>query len=554
MLRLTLENATGLPATVAASIDFGDRETLTIGRSEGLDWTLPDPSRLMSGSHCEIRRSADTSDTYLLYDRSTNGTFLAGSKTRLDSPHTLHDGEGLLIGAYLIRVELTEETGQALDDKTRLVPRPVTEPRLQLTINHPPALADQRPLTATLGGQGVLRIGRDDSADWTLPDPTGSISREHCSIRFANGAFVLEDSSSNGTFVNHSVERLSGSYRLRDGDRLLIGVYLITVQVSGVADDAPSVAAGQQAESPAASPAPAEPPPGPPAPVRPSSGARRGGDPAAMLADAPAIAPRPVARAGDPLAAGGSQAEDGVTRIARVDKTPPAPAAAAPVAGINEAADAAPAVADRMAKPAAASDGTGQPSAGDQVLAGIARGLGLSPADFDEADAALLGERMGELILLLTDEIRQLLALRDAALGQPTGHRHGARAGSGASNPLTLLPTSEEALRVLFGPPRRAYLDSRESFEASLTDLRHYCRQTDAAIRAAAVTLSNELAPAAIDKAAGAESRLGQLLISRKARLWDLYVERWNSRPPLQPDRPVASFIQAFGGATDQND
>lgn len=262
-LRLTLENAAGLPATVAASIDFGDRETLSIGRSEGLDWTLPDPSRLMSGNHCEIRRSANA---YLLYDQSTNGTFLAGSKARLDSPHTLRDGDGLLIGAYLIRVELTEETGQAPDDQTRLVARPVTDPRLQLTIKNPPAHADQRSLTATLGGQGVLTIGRDASADWTLPDPTGSVSREHCSIRFANGAFVLDDHSSNGTFVNHSAERLSGSYRLRDGDQLLIGVYLITVQVSGVADEAPSVAAGQRAENPAASPAPAEASPGRPTP------------------------------------------------------------------------------------------------------------------------------------------------------------------------------------------------------------------------------------------------------------------------------------------------
>lgn len=550
-LRLTLENATGLPATVATSIDFGDRETLSIGRSEGLDWTLPDPSRLMSGSHCEIRRSVDA---YRLYDQSTNGTFLVGSKTRLESPHTLHDGEGLLIGAYLIRVELAEEARPGPDDKTRLVPRSVAEPRLQLTLNHPPALADQRPLTTTLGGQGVLRIGRDDSADWTLPDPTGSLSREHCLIRFAKGAFVLEDTSSNGTFVNHSAERLSGSYRLRDGDQLLIGVYLITVQVSGVADDAPSAAAGQRAEKPAASPAPAEPAPGPLLPpARPSSGARRGGDPAAMLADAPAITPRPVARAGDSVAAGVSPADDGVTRIARVDKAPPV-AAAAPAARIDEAADATPPVADRVAKPATAPDDSDPPPAGDPVRAAIARGLGLSPADIDEADAALLGERMGELILLFTDGIRQLLALRDAALGQPSGHRLGARPGSGASNPLTLLPTSEEALRVLFGPPRRAYLDSRESFEASLTDLRQYCRQTDAAIRAAAVTLCNELTPAAIDKAAGAENRLGQLLISRKARLWDLYVERWNSRPPLQPDQPVASFIQAFGGATDQND
>jgi type VI secretion system protein ImpI len=186
----------------------------------------------------------------------------------------------------------------------------------------------------------------------------------------------------------------------------------------------------------------------------------------------------------------------------------------------------------------------------DRVLAGIARGLGLSPEDLDEADAAVLGERMGELILLLTEEVRQLLALRDAALAQPAG----ARPGASASNPLAIMPTSEEALRVLFGPPRRAYLDSRQSFQTALSDLRQHFRQTDAAVRAATLTLANELAPEAIDKAASAESFIGQLLSSRKARLWDIYVERWAGRTPLQPGHPVSSFIDTFADATTKLD
>jgi len=172
--------------------------------------------------------------------------------------------------------------------------------------------------------------------------------------------------------------------------------------------------------------------------------------------------------------------------------------------------------------------------------------LGLSAEDLDEADAAALGERLGQLILLVTDEVRQLLALRHAALDQPPG----GPAQAGASNPLAIMPTSEEALRVLFGPPRRAYLDSHQSFQSSLAELGQHLRQTDAAIRAASQVLASELAPEAIDKAAAAENRIGQLLSSRKARLWDLYVERWNSRPPVQPHRALASFVETFTGET----
>ncbi|MBL8422211.1 MAG: type VI secretion system-associated FHA domain protein TagH [Candidatus Accumulibacter phosphatis] len=545
-LRLTLENATGLPATTTASVEFGDRDSLSIGRAQGLDWTLPDPSRLMSGKHCEIRRSAQA---YLLYDLSTNGTFVDGSTTRLSSPHALRDGEGLLVGAYLIRVELSDDSDPAAhDDKTRLVPRSTGEPRLELTLANTPAPAGQHSPTTTLGREGVLRIGRDDSADWTLPDRSGGISRNHCTIRFADGAFVLDDTSANGTFVNDSGERIAGSYRLRDGDRLVIGPYLVAARISGLANAAPPAAAADAIDEPV--PAASEAPRPPASPPRPG-GARRGGDPAALLADLPPPALPPASRA---AAEHGSErrpatdpaADDGVTRLARVLKTPPPAVPATDPAATLAASE--PAAAATLPPPAAGdgAHGHAHAPASDPVLAAIARGLGLSDEDLEEADAAALGERLGQLILLVTDEVRQLLALRNAALDQPPG----GRAQPGGSNPLAIMPTSEEALRVLFGPPRRAYLDSHQSFQSSLAELGQHLRQTDAAIRAASQVLASELAPEAIDKAAAAENRIGQLLSSRKARLWDLYVERWNSRPPVQPHRAVASFVETFTGET----
>lgn len=526
-LRLTLENATGLPATAAASVEFGDRDSLGIGRAQGLDWTLPDPSRLMSGRHCEIRRTAGA---YLLYDLSTNGTFIDGSTNRLTSPHALQDGERLLVGAYVIRVELSDDEPATHDDKTRLVSRRTGEPRLELTIENQPAPAGEHSPTKTLGRDGVLRIGREDSADWTLPDRSGGISRNHCTIRFADGAFLVEDTSANGTFVNDSGDRIAGSYPLRDGDRLVIGPYLVVARISGLANAAAAAAADA---------------PRPPAAARPGGGARRGGDPAALLADLPPLplppaTPAPTEHGSERQAATDPAADDGVTRLARVVKAPPPAVPAADPAATLAASE------PVAAAPAPAGDGTqAQASAGDRVLAGIARGLGLSPADLDETDAAALGERLGQLVLLITDEVRQILAARHAALDQPPG----GRPKPGASNPLAIMPTSEEALRVLFGPPRRAYLDSQQSFQSSLAELGQHLRQTDAAIRAATQVLANDLAPEAIDKAA-AENRIGQLLSSRKARLWDIYVERWNSRPPLHPHRAIASFVETFAGET----
>lgn len=547
-LRLTLENATGLPATATASIEFGARESLSIGRLPGLDWTLPDPSRLMSGRHCEIRRSPEA---YLLYDLSTNGTFIDGNTNRLTSPHALQDGERLRVGAYLIRVELRND-GEPVrhDDLANSHSPPATEPLLRLTIESKPSAADQYPLTKTLDHQGVLRIGRDDSNDWTLPDRTGGISRNHCTIRFTDGAFVLQDTSSNGTFVNHSSDRIndrvSGSYPLCDKDLLLVGPYLIAVQITGLGNTPPDdTTTSGGTDQPAPAPVAVDPLPAQAAPVRPAGGARRGGDPALLLADLPPLALPPAERGTDGTPASVPAADDGMTLLARVAKTPPILSSEPVVTRI--VAEAAP-----SPSPAAATDPTppAQAATGDYVLASMARGLGLSPEDLDQTDAAALGERLGQLLLLITDEIRPLLALRNAAFEQPPG----VRPGPAPSNPLSIMPTSEEALRVLFGPPRRAYLDSHQSFQTSLAELAEYFRQTDAAIRAAVQILANELAPEAIERAASAENRIGQLLSSRKARLWDLYVERWGSRQSLQPHRPVRSFVATFAGETARGD
>ena len=276
-LRLTLDDGAGKTATGETSMDFADRDSLSIGRAEGCDWPLADASRLMSGKHCEIRRAGAT---YFLHDLSTNGTFLHGSKTRLEGPHPLRNGDRFVIGGYVIRVELLDhQQTTENDDQTRLVARPGTEPELRLTVDKIPDGVAECPPPARLGRHGALRIGRDEKTDWALPDPNGGISREHATIAFENGAFLLRDHSSNGTFVNNSHERITGSYRLRDGDRLLMGAYRITVHTDGVADGSgATVPASHSSDRFAVSMRP---------PSRVSAPMRRGGDPAAMLDDLP---------------------------------------------------------------------------------------------------------------------------------------------------------------------------------------------------------------------------------------------------------------------------
>jgi len=76
-------------------------------------------------------------------------------------------------------------------------------------------------------------IGRIAGNDWVLPDPQNFVSSRHARVSAAGGTFYLEDTSSNGTFINAPDQAASRAapQPLNDGDRLYIGDYEIIVQI-----------------------------------------------------------------------------------------------------------------------------------------------------------------------------------------------------------------------------------------------------------------------------------------------------------------------------------
>jgi type VI secretion system protein ImpI len=108
-LRLSIENMPSLPDGGPVSIAISGKRGLDVGRDQYLDWVLPDPSRVVSGKHCEIRYQ---DGGYWLRDTSTNGTFVNQNPRRLTDPHRLQNGDRIEIGHYIIRVDLDgEEAG-----------------------------------------------------------------------------------------------------------------------------------------------------------------------------------------------------------------------------------------------------------------------------------------------------------------------------------------------------------------------------------------------------------------------------------------------------------
>jgi predicted component of type VI protein secretion system len=97
--------------------------------------------------------------------------------------------------------------------------------------------------SSMLFGEDGGCIGRARDNDWVLPDPLRYLSSYHARVRCRDGAYFIEDTSSNGVFLNNSRRPLgkSSSPRLRPGDRLRIGAYQIAVTFDDAEQPADSV-------------------------------------------------------------------------------------------------------------------------------------------------------------------------------------------------------------------------------------------------------------------------------------------------------------------------
>ncbi len=83
-------------------------------------------------------------------------------------------------------------------------------------------------------GDADCSIGRALDNDWALPDVSRYLSGHHATIHFRGGEYFLEDTSSNGTYVNDAVAplgRRGTRALLHSGDVLRLGDYRILVHI-----------------------------------------------------------------------------------------------------------------------------------------------------------------------------------------------------------------------------------------------------------------------------------------------------------------------------------
>jgi type VI secretion system protein ImpI len=123
-LTLKIENMTSLPDGGPLTYSVQGKRNIDIGRDQYLDWTLPDPSRFISGKHCEVRWH---DGGYWLHDVSTNGTFLDGGDSRLKAEHRLKNGDRFCVGHYIISAAIDGDEADAGRD----APPPAAAPNYQ---------------------------------------------------------------------------------------------------------------------------------------------------------------------------------------------------------------------------------------------------------------------------------------------------------------------------------------------------------------------------------------------------------------------------------------
>jgi predicted component of type VI protein secretion system len=104
---------------------------------------------------------------------------------------------------------------------------------LLLTVTEPQDPLPGLQNTMVFGPRGGC-IGRGQDNDWVLPDPQRYLSVHHARVRCYQGVYYIEDTSTNGVFLNGSARPLgkSPSPALRDGDRLRMGGYELQVSIS----------------------------------------------------------------------------------------------------------------------------------------------------------------------------------------------------------------------------------------------------------------------------------------------------------------------------------
>jgi type VI secretion system protein ImpI len=190
-------------------------------------------------------------------------------------------------------------------------------------------------------------------------------------------------------------------------------------------------------------------------------------------------------------------------------------------------------------------------ASGTELLNRIARAAGIPESAIANRDPNAVADEIGVTIRLTAQNLALMLSSRAES---KTLMRSSSRTmiRSLENNPLKFSGSLEEALAIMFGAPTRQYLDARATIETSFSDLKTHQILTYGAMQGALDALFEDFAPERIDRSVEPDRGLGGIVVSRKAKLWDTYVERWRAKTKRADGRLLEAFMALFAEAYDR--
>lgn len=190
----------------APSLTF-DGGRIVIGRSDGSDVRLPDPS--VSLRHASIR--AQGTEYAIVDEGSTNGTWIGGVKLSPQTPRLVKSGDLVRVGRVWLELVIgqrppTPDLGLATRDLALALVRSAmdavgddTRPKVQV-VEGPDMGAELR----LLDEGRIYVLGRAEGSDLPLADEDAS--RSHASVvRRGSQVFVRDLSSRNGVYLGETL-------------------------------------------------------------------------------------------------------------------------------------------------------------------------------------------------------------------------------------------------------------------------------------------------------------------------------------------------------------
>lgn len=385
--------------------------------------------------------------------------------------------------------------------------------------------AGSRKVFNAIGGT----IGRLPDNDWVFPDPY--ISGRHALIRYLNGKFFVEDTSTNGVFINSPDNRLSKTHAqpLRSGDLLYIDAYEIKVSIEKDLD------AASEADDPFAVARARRPSP---APVAAANKPVEEDHTASLVV--------PVDERGD---------DHGTEWFSINDNLPPPGAVAPPprirpeksrvaeVSPSDPAAKRAPAHPTRMLPPnvrprRAAANAPSVANEDDAAMRGLLQAAGIEGV----APSRELGRTCGEILRVAVGGLMEVLRVRERMKDEL--RMRGTSFKVAHNNPLKFSANVEDAFHNLLVKHNPAYLAPADAFADALHDVRDHQTATLAAMRLAFETMLAQFDPNRLQEEFDRQTRKGSILgVPAKLRYWDLYREKYGG---VVKDAD-ASFRALFG-------